>query len=436
YAESEDGIHFKPKRVGTCKYNGNTRNNLVSFSADPDISGGMAGGGASGFLYDPMDKDFPYKVVILRRSSIESLNPAVRARFPKAAKTMASHSSSNWFIWGVGKSKDGFEWQMPEHDHLLIDEVPEGPVIHRALDGGYVIGNQMVSPTSKHDGRRIKGWLTYDQQTAHRIPEYVFSMPESMTRCRTGEIGPAWNNSHWAQNHVGLVTARKGPSMIALHGTLYGAWAAETYAQVADIGLAVSDTGYHFEQVWPFRPFLRRGERQVWDYGLVWQCAMEETSDKTLFYYGASNQGNAAGSAYNAGVGYVDKDRFGFRALRVNRDYSEPKKRRGEVTLQPCVLPEKPELTVNCSHLSRTRTVRVELRRPDGKVIPGFSFKNCSPVCKAGIHRPLRWTNKNVRTLAGKEVQIAVELFSPDCQFGEQQSPRVYAIYTSQRKRS
>jgi len=221
--------------------------------------------------------------------------------------------------------------------------------------------------------------------------------------------------------------------MVALNGFLYGATGAETYAQVSDVGLCVSSSGYWFQQVWPMRPFLRRGNRGEWDYGLVAQSQMIDHGDETWIYYLASDVGNAAGCPYYTGVATIERDRFGYRVLTVNRDYAAAKARRGRITLKPCVLPDRPDLAVNVSHVTDERTVRLALLDDAGAAIAGFDFADCVPVSAPGVRQRVSWRGGDPATLAGRTVRLSAELYAPDCRYADTDSPRLYAIYTAAR---
>jgi len=415
YAESTDGYEFKPIKVGTTEYNGSKNNNLVTMCPE--------GFHSMDVLHDPLDSEYPYKTVIVKKAELEDFAPALRARWPALHPTME-------LVWGIGKSKDGFNWEMPVRDSFLTDNYIEGPCLHRTIDGGMVIANQ--GPVTEEECcRRVNGWLTYDEQTAHLIPGALFEIPPHTTRIIAPQFGQEWHNTVWVQSHIRLVTARKGPSVVALHGFLYGNGGAETYAQQADIGLAVSSTGIGFRQVWPFRPFIIKGARGDWDGGLLAQAAMVETKDQTLFYCIASDTGNAAGTEYRAGVAYIDKDRFAYRVLTVNRGYKDgPKKREASIALKPIEMPDKCNLYLNVSHTNPVRRIIASCHDEAGKELEGFSVENCIPVTEPGLASPLRWKGVDTGTLSGKTVRIKLQIISNDCQYGDKESPRLYALYT------
>lgn len=420
YAESDDGVHFAPKRVSRKTGNG------VSITVRKDVR-------ACRIMHDPLDRDHPYKCVVLKPATNADFNRGVAAKYPRSYNTAKHHPFMRWFVWGLARSRDGFDWQLPTHNALMIDEAIEEPTPHRGLDGGMFIGSQMVSPTSDIGFRKVKGWVTYDGETAAKIPGFTFALPDHMTMVHERWLGrTAFENIPWVQSHVGLVCARKGPTMVALHGFLYGNHKVERYAQVASTGLAVSSTGYGFRMVWPFHEYLRRGDMGAWDCQFVRQQAMCETDTQTLMYYHGGDGGNTGSPATKRGLGVamIDRDRFGYFVLWVNRDQT-PRPRKGRIMLKPLTLPAKPKLSLNVTHASRTQTVRVELRDPKtGRALPGFSMARCRAVTTDGLRRRVQWPDADVSRLAERQVQPVIELSSKACAYADVDSPRVYALYT------
>lgn len=417
YAESSDGVHFEPVEIGRVEWNGSRHNNLVHFEMPPEVPIRL-----SGFMHDPQDEEWPFKCVYNRPAPGTELEPGVLARYPHLAQ-------KEWyFVWGIGRSRDGLSWEMPRHEHNLICANPEHAHLHRAFDGGLVLSDQMMNPMADWGYRNVKGWISYDEETVHRIPDYLFSMPQHMTRLHPEHFGDEWNGSVWVQPHVGLVCARYGPTMLALHGFLYGATGVETFAQTADAGLAVSESGIKFNEVWPFRPFLRCGLRGSWDDGMAAQCAIVESDDETLFYY-CGGRGNF-GPQYWTGVASVPRDRYGFRCIKGHREV-EPRDAAGRFTLKLSTLPAKPQFAVNVAQMSTQRTVKLELRGEDDLVLPGYSAEDCEPITQDGLRQIVRWKdNRNGAELGGRSVKISVVMESKECRAVMQDSPRVYAIYT------
>lgn len=423
YAESVDGFHFEPVEVGQVEYRGSKANNLVDF--------GLEASGAkfvTGLLHDPLGAEFPFKCLYYRVGKIGDFNAGALARWPYLA-------SEEWFFpWGIGRSRDGLTWEPPTQAHNLIDMNPEHAHLHRALDGGMVMSDQMRSQVSELGGREVKGWVSYDEVHAERIPDMVFTLPHYMTRVQAEFSGPNWDGIPWVQPHIGLVCARKGPTVVALHGYLYGAWGtrgAETFAQTADVGLAVSSTGIGFQEVWPFRPFIPRGSRGSWDFGMVCHSAIIDDGDKTRFYYTGNDVGNLGGT-YHIGMAWIPRDRYGYRMIAGFRN-TTPRNGAAEFSLKCCTLPDRPKIFVNVSHVDQDRTVRLEIQDVRGLPIPGYELENCQPLTEEGLRSPALWANGNTgRDLANRKVRIRVQMRNENCRFVGEDSPRVYAIYLSE----
>jgi hypothetical protein len=412
YAESPDGIHWKPVMLNQVEWNGSRRNNLIDWGSQK----------VGWPFHDPLDRAYPFKCVYYRPGTGRDIAPGIQARWPWV-RDKAFH-----FVWGIGRSRDGLVWEPPRHPNLLIAENPENARLHRTLDGGLVISDQMTSPFAEACCRNVRGWITYDEAQAHLLPDPLFSVPEGYARLSPAFGHPPHMTGRWIQPHIGLVAARKGPTILALHGYLYNCTDVETYAQSADIGLSVSSNGIWFREVWPFRPFIACGPRGAFDDGMVAQCCMLENGDETWFYH-AGGHGNFA-TPYLPGIAWIPRDRFGYRLIRGYRNLEKRESTAG-FTLKPCVLPDKAAFSVNVSHVTGTRTVRMELAREDGKPIPGYAFKDCVPVTEEGLRQPVAWRkNRRGSELGGRTVKIRIALSSPDCGEVGFDSPRLYAVYT------
>ena len=424
YAESTDGYHFKPVRVGDVEFNGNCDNNLLHFPVPDGMPLKL-----SGFLHDPLDAEYPFKCLYYRAGKPEEMEPGQLARHP-----WKRHSRNCSFIWGIGRSRDGFAWEQPRHAHTLVPFSLEHARLHRAMDGGFVIADQGApnfGPCTdmgwQWENRNVSGWVTYDEETAYPIPGYCFQLPDHMTRTGALYQWPSMEHMQWVQPHIGLVVARKGPTMIGLNGYLHNATAVETFAQTAEVGLCVSDTGVVFREVWPFSPFVPRSPRGHWDHGLICQNTICETGTKTFFHYLATDTGNMAGDTMRIGVAWVDRDRYGYAMIAGHR-HMTPEPMRAELTLRTTTLPDAASLHLNADSLAHGRRILVELADTTGVAIAGFGFGDCMPVTENGLRIPLRWKNADARNLAGRDVAIRLRMESDSCGLVRFDSPRVYAV--------
>ena len=392
YAESDDGLNFKPVRVGLHEFCGTRDHNRVRIG-DGETTRGM------NMLHDPLDRDFPYKSVAARRLDKSLLSAGVRAKYPDKYASAAGHEAACWYPVGIARSRDGLAWEFPEAEEPMIDHWIEEPCLFRALDGGMVIGNQMLSQISDIGYRKFKGWVSYDEQTASEVPDYVFSLPDHMTFVHRRYLGQTGlDGIPWVQTHVNLVPARKGPTLVAMHGFLYGNYKVERYAQTADIGLALSGDGYRFDMVWPFQPWLRRGDLGRWDGMFCRQQAMVQTEEQMHFYYRGQNSGNVLGAGGPRGGPGRGSGHAAARSVRVPRAVGQPRPRSaaapgGNRDQPSAAAPRTPE--ARGQRLARRR-------RPTG---PGGAARarwpadpRAHPRCVRGGHRagalpaaPLAW---------------------------------------------
>ena len=419
YAESDDGIKFKPVTLNQYKFKGSTNNNFIKFpkSGEERVR-------TFNITHDPLDKEYPFKCVYYRPGKGEDFDRTLLSRHPERAE------KDWWYVWGIGKSRDGLHWEAPKHKHNIINCNPEHAKLHRAMNGGLVISDQMTSPISSWSYRNVRGWIAYDDENleiAHPLPEYVYSMPEHVCRHHAEFGSSEWDRTPWIQPHVGLRCARKGSCIIALSGYLYGATGAETYSQVTDTGLVTSSTGTFFREVWPYRPFIRRGVRGDWDFGMVVQAAIVDSDDKTFLYYTGGERGNFA-STYSPGMAYIERDRYAYRLIKGMRKY-EATPMQAEFEFKVLTLPAQPDIEVNVSQTGNGRRIKLELADKTGKVIPGFSFDDCKAVEIDGIRVKVEWTG-DINSLADKEVIVRFKLESDSCGLVRFDSPRIYAIYT------
>ena len=413
-AESSDALHWT-------LLNGSAP---VDFQQSPEQR-------ISGIMQDPLDAEHPFKALVLARGRADQLEPGLFAKYP-GNRRETNHPFASWFVKRIIQSRDGFRWTPmadPENEFLVNGAIEE-PNLYRAGDGAFVISGQTVSQTDDIQCRKVKGWLTRDGKTAHRIPGSIFALPDHKVIIEPRFFAGSWVGSPWVQSHVGIFPARKGSSFVALTGYLYGAQGAETFAQTADIGLAAGGSGYIFNQVWPFRPFLRRGNMGEWDCGLMRQAALVDFKDKTLIFYTANNVGNAGDAMMHPGTAYVGRDRYGCRMVRVYRDYAAPRDREAFLILKPAALPQETELCANLSHVNEKRYLRFELRDENNRAIPGFELENCRPLSREGLRERILWENADPQTLHGRTVKICCHFHAPDCRFGNLDSPRLYAVYT------
>jgi len=121
YAESEDGIHFRPVQIPSASGNG------IDMTVE-----GVPGTSVSDILHDPLDREYPFKCVYYRPGKGRDVYRPRQARWP------GDPNEDVRLVWGIGRSKDGLSWEPPKHDHFLVPAQPESAKLHRSMDGDWL----------------------------------------------------------------------------------------------------------------------------------------------------------------------------------------------------------------------------------------------------------------------------------------------------------
>jgi hypothetical protein len=147
--------------------------------------------------------------------------------------------------------------------------------------------------------------------------------------------------------------------------------------------LALSRDGSEWHRI--RSPFLPLGGSGEWDRGLTWGIAADVTiGDQTAFYY----RGNisAHGSSKNpeaiTGVGVAFMRKLGYAGWRAEAS--------GVITTQP-ILVSHARNSFHINADAESGSIEVELLNREGKIIPGFSRKDCEPIRASGIKLPVKW---------------------------------------------
>lgn len=176
--------------------------------------------------------------------------------------------------------------------------------------------------------------------------------------------------------------------------------------------LAWSGGGRVWTQIPTHPPFFERGPAGSWEAGMVMLAESPVLMrDEMRFYYGGfplphDTKDENVGSI---GLAISVQDRL----IGVRPVSAEP----GFLMTRPFVPPQKSSLFVNA--IVR-KELRAELRRDGNNVLKGFTFEDCEPVTKSGLHEEITWKGGKLSDASLQEVRIVfrltdAELFTFDC---------------------
>jgi hypothetical protein len=157
-----------------------------------------------------------------------------------------------------------------------------------------------------------------------------------------------------------------------------------------EVELVFSPDGYRWHRVPPRELFLERGQAGQWDRGMVLTASGTVIAhDEMRFYYGGTSIDHNQRTPpdvpiFAIGMASVPLDRM----FGLHTSSKEP----GFAVTRP--------MRLHGTAIEVNATVRGELRAallsPDGKKLPGFDYKDCSPVKGDDLRLPLAWKGQKL----------------------------------------
>jgi len=396
YAESDDGIHWRKPELGLHEFQGSTANNIVMVSGKID---GVDADPGHPAVFKDENPDCPpdarYKAII-------------RSRGPRGLLAF--------------RSPDGIHWS-PMTDHPVITEGAfdsqnlafwdpvrgEYRAYWRIFTAGVTTEKewrpQGVRAIRTATSKDFLNWgphadLTYENSPAehlytNQIKPY-YRAPHIFVGFPTRYIERGWSDSMRALPELEHRELRAAAHL--------------RYGTALTEGLLMSSRdGVHFQRF--NEAFLRPGvEREgTWNYGqqyIAWH-AVETRSALP----GAPNELSLyAGESYWTGKGSMLR-RYTLRVdgfVSVSAPFAG-----GELITKPITFTGS-KLSLNVS-TSAAGGVRVELQRPDGQPIPGFTLDQCPEVFGDELERIVTWTGDvDLGSLAGQPVRLRFVLRDAD----------------------
>ena len=384
YATSRDGVRWTKPKLGLYEYNGSKQNNICF----PDWWG-------------PVIKEVPEE------------NPTRRYR-------MIVQPHSGGFF--TGYSADGIHWEkggeldlkgLGHPVALVKDEDGPDPARRYLLFGQVADKLTKKKPGLDKESVRAK-CLACSPDGLH----WTFSTANPV-------LTP--NDSREHENHFLMLIPYHGYYIMLYE---YGWYVPNGYgifgSYCADVRLAISRDGEHYQRILPHQPIIRRGRVGEWDDGFLCIADKAVIKDDTIYlYYCGQGQDWTSWPGENwakedrlvGSSGCIRLSRMGLATLRLDGFTSlgtEDGEMPGYMVTCPIqvVDPSKVQLRVNVGDtIPRRSWIEVEvLDAGTREPLDGFSRNDCQPVDEEGLRLPVRWGEE--QGLAGvKASRIALRFW-------------------------
>ena len=388
YAVSDDGIHWEKPRLGLHDYNGNKDNNICL----------QTGNTLASVVVKDVAEDDPQK----RYKMIMKETPRERG--------VRAFYAPDGIHWTEGPQIDLPEWngRTPDIVVLLRDEQDPDP------QRRYKLVWQTTHPANKPGPALVRTkCLAYGPDVEH------FSASPA-----NPILHP--NDGLEQENHfLMLAPYRDYYLMLYEYGWYQPNGTGIFGSYCADIRLAISRDGDHYQRIQPHQKVIARGQRGAWDAGpLVISDKLVIKDDTMYLYY--SGQGeewtswpaqNTPSSYQFASTGCVRVGRMGLATLKRDRftclettDRETP----GHVTTQPIEVGERDvQPVLNISDVQQGRSwVAVEVLHPrTDEPLPGFGREDCRPLDRDGLDLPVQWRNRRWADVGASPVKLRCWLY-------------------------
>lgn len=370
YAESTDGIKWTRPELGLVEFNGNKKNNLISFSPQPHFE--LTEPLASFVLYEPDDPNPAHRYKM-----------ALYGRFFESKDVQRKTAKATFYPYF---SADGLRWTLttPAPKSLAYDETEVPFPVKSIFEIGglykfgglyYVAGQEdpwsILLPTGKVGARVM---------TTHWSSDFIhWSKEHALSFARYGYRSETDLN----EAHEPAGVWNRGNVLIATYGLWQGSKNRDERRM--PLGLLISNDGIHFREPQPDFVFLAPGAAGEWDqHGLIHGQGYENVGDQTYVYYGTwdlSAKGDPPGAV---GLATLRRDGFGYLSPRLDGEAS--------FVTSSFPLPRKSSrIVLNAEGLGPEAKLRIELLDEKGVAIPQFSGKNAAEVAQNGVAVAIPW---------------------------------------------
>lgn len=351
------------------------------------------------------------------------------------------------------ESRDGIEWVRPKLDrikykgqktHLVFDAAPHGAtVIYDTREERAGWKYKMLcgsSPSNKICGFRSPDGMDWSPVPRNPVTGSNPDCPMSLHRAYDGRYvayhrpnfgdrrvgrSESWDFLHWSEPRLVMEPDAKDPAQVQFYGLgsiPYGAyevgtlWIYQTCEDDMDFykmkghqqpELVYARSGAAWHRAAQGVPWIRRGSKGAWDWGMI-QCASSPVllEDEIRFYYAAFRVAHPWGRSdeknknrCGIGMAHMKPDRF----VRLSAGD-------GPATLLTRPFwTDCPEFYIN-GITKKGGYVKAEITDLDGRVIMGFTLKDCVPFVGDEVRHRLVWSSRSdPLKLAHRQIRLRVK---------------------------
>ena len=349
YATSDDGVRWTKPALDLFEVVGSKKNNVIG-----------PGGGSLAVLVDAFEK-----------------NPARRFK-------LFAHRRGGYY---AAYSADGIRWTEAAAKPLL-DAGDTITLSQDANTGEYLAYHKRPHQSGGRDVRAV--WLSRSrdfENWSKAVLVFAADATDQEWATYPDERTEVYDMSVYAHaaGFIGLPAMfRNRPQPIDEKAKAAGAVAADG---PLDIQLATSADGTTWKRSWPRVAVIPRGEPGSFDGGAILNvsCAPVHTAEQTWVYYSAINASHGAPVPPKAiTIGRAEWRRHGFVSLDAGPQG-------GEVETRPVTIAGT-QLVVNAD--ASRGELRVALLGADGAPLPGYDFKDCTPLKRDAVSWPVAWNGR------------------------------------------
>jgi len=409
YAESDDGYRWDRPTLGIVNYRGSTNNNIVyrGFLLFPAIY-------RDDLESDPQRR---YKTTVFGNITdqyFEAFEAKKRKRYGK------SQPSLECFAY----SPDGLRWTKDKSVVFPIHAKAEAPTLYR-MHGKWFMAFQM----SIGDYPQVEPWSRFVG---------IASSSDFTNWQLASEPGLYYDPKYegFIQTHVSPGYQDYGNIIVALEGMFQNDY--ELVDQQTDLGIILTNDGYHWRQASPRQPLnfvIRRGNNGSWDHDFPVQGNMLNAGRKTLLYYSAkATGGNAVSGSMQIGLAELRLDGYGYLAPKIGWAGGHDKYT-GSLISHPIMIKDSRQiLYLNIKGAQHEGEVaKVELQNKNGDVIEGYTMDDCDNITEDSVGIPVTWSGQSsLASLARQEVRVKIILVGANPKHlhsARLTIPRLYAFY-------